>query len=176
MWVWSLGQEDPLEEGTATHSSILAWRISWPQKPGRLQPVGLQKVRHNQNDLRTRAHTRAHAEASREPPPPSGGEELPKSQGSGGSGLEPGSLVSQPVPSSFTCGHYFSTGPQLWPAAPHCPLPSPSPWLPSEPSLSPQFWPGSLGTETLQAPQIHRATRRTLSPQREGEPTGQILT
>ena len=55
-----MGQEDPLEEGTATHSSILAWRISWPQKPGRLQPVGLQKVRHNQNDLRACAHTRAH--------------------------------------------------------------------------------------------------------------------
>ena len=35
-WVQSLGQEDPLEEGTATHSTILAWRIPWTEKPGRL--------------------------------------------------------------------------------------------------------------------------------------------
>ena len=34
--VWSLGQEDPLEMGMVTHSSILAWRISWTEKPGRL--------------------------------------------------------------------------------------------------------------------------------------------
>ena len=42
-WVQSLGQEDPLEEGMATHSSILAWRIPWTEEPGRLQSVGLQK-------------------------------------------------------------------------------------------------------------------------------------
>ena len=36
MWVWYLGQEDPLEEGMATHLSILAWRISWTEEPGRL--------------------------------------------------------------------------------------------------------------------------------------------
>ena len=42
----SLGQEDPLEEGMATHSSILAWRIPWTEKPGRLQSIGLQRVRH----------------------------------------------------------------------------------------------------------------------------------
>ena len=35
-WVQSLGWEDPLEKGTATHSSILAWRIPWTEKPGRL--------------------------------------------------------------------------------------------------------------------------------------------
>ena len=40
----SLGQEDPLEEGMATHSSILAWRIPWTEEPGRLQSVGLQRV------------------------------------------------------------------------------------------------------------------------------------
>ena len=34
MWVRSLGQEDPLEEGMATHSSILAWRIPWTEEPG----------------------------------------------------------------------------------------------------------------------------------------------
>ena len=34
MWVQSLGQEDPLEEGTAIHSCILAWRIPWTQEPG----------------------------------------------------------------------------------------------------------------------------------------------
>ena len=35
-WIQSLGQEDPLEKGTATHSSILAWRIPWTEKPGGL--------------------------------------------------------------------------------------------------------------------------------------------
>ena len=35
-WVRSLGQEDPLEEGKATHSSVLAWRIPWTEKPGGL--------------------------------------------------------------------------------------------------------------------------------------------
>ena len=39
-WVRSLGQEDPLEEGMATHSSILAWRIPWTEEPGRLQSIG----------------------------------------------------------------------------------------------------------------------------------------
>ena len=46
-WVQSLGQEDPLEKGKAPHSSILAWRISWTEGPGRLQSLGLQGVRHN---------------------------------------------------------------------------------------------------------------------------------
>ena len=36
-WVWSLGQEDPLEKGIATQSSILAWRIPWTEEPGGLQ-------------------------------------------------------------------------------------------------------------------------------------------
>ena len=45
--VWSLGQEDPLEKGMATHSNILAWRIPCTEEPGRLQSMGLQKVRHN---------------------------------------------------------------------------------------------------------------------------------
>ena len=39
-WVPSLGQEDPLEEGVAAHSSILAWRIPWTEEPGGLQSVG----------------------------------------------------------------------------------------------------------------------------------------
>ena len=42
--VRSLGLEDPLEEGMASHSSILAWKIPWTEKPGRLQSVGLQGV------------------------------------------------------------------------------------------------------------------------------------
>ena len=46
-WVRSLGQEDPLEEGMATHSSILAWRTPWTEEPGRLQPIGSQKVGHD---------------------------------------------------------------------------------------------------------------------------------
>ena len=43
-WVWSLGWEDPLEKEMATHSSILAWKISWTLEPGRLQPTGSQRV------------------------------------------------------------------------------------------------------------------------------------
>ena len=45
--VRSLGQEDPLEEEIATHSSILTWRIPWTEEPGRLQIIGLQRVRHD---------------------------------------------------------------------------------------------------------------------------------
>ena len=43
-WVQSLGQEDPLEEGMATHSSTLAWRIPWTEEPGGLQFMGLQSL------------------------------------------------------------------------------------------------------------------------------------
>ena len=46
-WVWSLGQEEALEEGMVTHSSILAWRIPWTEEPSRLQSSGLQRVGHN---------------------------------------------------------------------------------------------------------------------------------
>ena len=42
-----LGQEDPLEEGMETHSSILAWRIPWTEEPGGLQSKGLQRVRYD---------------------------------------------------------------------------------------------------------------------------------
>ena len=45
-WVQSLGQEDPLEKGMATHSSILAWRSSCTEEPGRLQSMGQQRVEH----------------------------------------------------------------------------------------------------------------------------------
>ena len=45
--VWSLGWGDPLEKDMATCSSILAWRIPWTDEPGRLQSMGLQRVRHN---------------------------------------------------------------------------------------------------------------------------------
>jgi len=45
-WVQSLGWEDPLEEDMATHSSILAGKIPWTEKPGRLWRMGLQRVRH----------------------------------------------------------------------------------------------------------------------------------
>ena len=45
--VQSLGREDPLEKEMAIHSSILAWRIPWMEKPGRLQPMGSQRVRHD---------------------------------------------------------------------------------------------------------------------------------
>ena len=45
--VQSLGQEDPLEKGMATHCSILAWRIPWTEDPGGLQSMGLQRVRYD---------------------------------------------------------------------------------------------------------------------------------
>ena len=48
MWVQSLGQEEPLEEGMATHSSILAWRIPWTEEPGGLWSMGLQGVGHDE--------------------------------------------------------------------------------------------------------------------------------
>ena len=52
-WVLSLGQEDPLEEEMATHSSILAWIIQWIEEPGRLLPCG-----HKESDTKdTHAHT-----------------------------------------------------------------------------------------------------------------------
>ena len=46
-WLRSLGWEDPLEEGMATHSSILTWRIPWTEEPGGLQSIGLQRVGHD---------------------------------------------------------------------------------------------------------------------------------
>ena len=48
--VRSLGWEDPLEEGMATHSSILAWRIPWTEEPSRLQSMGSQRVGHDWSD------------------------------------------------------------------------------------------------------------------------------
>ena len=46
-WVPSLGREDPLEKGMATHSSILAWKIPWTEEPGSLQYMGSKRVGHN---------------------------------------------------------------------------------------------------------------------------------
>ena len=46
-WIRSLGQEDPLEKGKATHSSVLAWRIPWAEEPGGLQSMGSQRVGHD---------------------------------------------------------------------------------------------------------------------------------
>ena len=46
-WVWSLGQQDPLEKGMATHSSTLAWRILWTENRGRPRSMGFQRVEHD---------------------------------------------------------------------------------------------------------------------------------
>ena len=51
MWVWSLGWEDPLKEGTATQSSILAWRIPQTEEPDGLLSMGPQGVGHDWSDL-----------------------------------------------------------------------------------------------------------------------------
>ena len=56
-WVQSLGWEDPLEEGMAIHSSILAWEIPWTEKPGGLQSLGSCRIR---NDSATNTHTHTH--------------------------------------------------------------------------------------------------------------------
>ena len=49
-WVQSLNQEETLEEGIVTHSSILAWRLPWTQEPGGLQFMGSQRVGHHWSD------------------------------------------------------------------------------------------------------------------------------
>ena len=48
-WIWSLGQENPLQEEKATHSSILAWEIPWTEEPGGMQSMGLQRLRQLSN-------------------------------------------------------------------------------------------------------------------------------
>ena len=50
-WVRSLGREDPLEQGMATHSSLLAWRAPWTEEPDRPWSLGSQRVRHDGRDL-----------------------------------------------------------------------------------------------------------------------------
>ena len=59
----SLGQEDPLEEDTATHSSILAWGIPWTEEPGWLQPIASQRVRHNWSYLECNLRRKCHSAA-----------------------------------------------------------------------------------------------------------------
>ena len=53
VWVWSLGQEDPLEEEMATHSSILVWEIPWTGEPDGLPCMGLHRVGHDWSNLAT---------------------------------------------------------------------------------------------------------------------------
>ena len=55
-WVWSLDQEDPLEEEMATHSSIFVWRIPWREEPGGLESMGLQRVGYDWANENTRMH------------------------------------------------------------------------------------------------------------------------
>ena len=56
-WVWSLGQEDPLEKEMATHSSTLAWKIPWTEEPGGLQSMGSQRVGHDWETKLSNFHT-----------------------------------------------------------------------------------------------------------------------
>ena len=46
-WIQSLSWEDPLDEGMATHSSVLAWRIPWTEEPGGLQSMGSKRIEHD---------------------------------------------------------------------------------------------------------------------------------
>ena len=64
-WVWSLGWEDLQKKETATHSSILAWEVSWTEEPGGLQLMGLQKVG-NISNLRYADDTTLMAESEEE--------------------------------------------------------------------------------------------------------------
>ena len=66
--VQSLGWEDPLEKGMATHSNVLAWRIPWTVEPGGLKSVDSQRVGHNWTDLiHTHTHTHTHTRVSISP-------------------------------------------------------------------------------------------------------------
>ena len=56
MQVWSLDQEDPLEVEMATHASILAWKIPWAEKPGKLQHMGLKRDGHDWAHIHTHKH------------------------------------------------------------------------------------------------------------------------
>ena len=56
----SLGQEDPLEEEMATHSTILAWRSPWTEEPGGLQSTESKRVRHDLARVRAHTHTHTH--------------------------------------------------------------------------------------------------------------------
>ena len=55
-----IGWEDPLEKGMATHSSILAWGITWTEEPEGVESMGSQSVRHDSMHAHARAHTHAH--------------------------------------------------------------------------------------------------------------------
>ena len=59
-WVWSLGQEVPLQKEMAAHSSTLAWGIPWTEEPGGIQSMGLQKSWTHTNQLHTHTHTHTH--------------------------------------------------------------------------------------------------------------------
>ena len=59
MWVQSLGQEGPLEEEMASHSSTLAWGIPWTEEPGGLYSMGLLRIRHHGSNLSC-MHARTH--------------------------------------------------------------------------------------------------------------------
>ena len=54
-WVQSLGREESLQKGMATHSGILVWRIPWTEEPGRPQSLGLQRVGHDRATNNTHA-------------------------------------------------------------------------------------------------------------------------
>ena len=59
-WVQSLGWDDPLEKGMATHSSILAWRIPWEEERGRLQSMGCKQPDTIERRTHTHTHTHTH--------------------------------------------------------------------------------------------------------------------
>ena len=61
MRIWSLGQEDPLEKKTATHSSTFAWKIPWTEEPGGQQSTGWQRIGHDWATKQTHTLTHTHS-------------------------------------------------------------------------------------------------------------------
>ena len=76
VWVRSLGWEDPLEEDTATHSGVLAWRISWTEEAGGLQSIGSQRVGNNLSHMYTCPDWVYSCPPPHTPPPISAGSEF----------------------------------------------------------------------------------------------------
>ena len=90
-WHPSLGQEDPLEKEMATHSSILAWKIPWTEKPGGVHSLGSQRVRHNWACTHVHTHTHKYIQEVRVKVFPGGSEVKASAHNAGDLGLIPGS-------------------------------------------------------------------------------------
>ena len=110
-WVRSLDQEDPLEEGMATHSSILAWSIPWTEEPGGLQSMGPQRAGHNCVTDHTYTHTHTQTRLILRTIQP-GRYHYPCLRGDGEAG-GPGCSPSNPLSRSWKAGGSGGAAPSL---------------------------------------------------------------